>query len=69
MLVVGHDLTNVEHGYGGPQDRSVLFTPQDVATELAGLSIERAERVERVVSTDEGERVAIDALVRAVRRC
>jgi len=68
LLVVGHDLANLSEGYGGPQDTSILFTPDDVAADLADLSIERAERVERIVSTDEGERRAIDALVRAVRR-
>lgn len=68
MLVVGHDLTNLTHGYGGPPDPSILFTPDDVVADLAGLSIERVQRVERVVVTDDTERVAIDALVRAVRR-
>ena len=67
LLVVGHDLTNLTEGYGGPQDASVLFTPDDVASELGQLRVERAERVERPVSTDDGERRAIDALVRAVR--
>lgn len=68
LLVVGHDLTNVTDGYGGPQDASVLFTPDDVAADVAELSVERAERVERRVSTEGGERRAIDALVRAARR-
>ncbi len=67
LLVVGHDLTNLTHGYGGPQDPAILFSPDDVAADVAELSIERAERVERVVPTDDGERRAIDALVRAVR--
>ncbi len=68
LLVVGHDLTNLTHGYGGPQDPAIIFSPDDVAADVAELSIERAERVERVVPTDDGERRAIDALVRAVRR-
>ncbi len=68
LLVVGHDVTNLTEGYGGPPDPSILFTPDDLVADLAGLSIERAERVERVVPTDDGERRAIDALVRAVRR-
>lgn len=68
LLVVGHDVANLSDGYGGPQDASILFTPDDVVGDLAGLSIEGAERVQRVVSTDDGERRAIDALVRAVRR-
>lgn len=68
LLVVGHDVLNLSDGYGGPHDASILFTPDDVVGDLAGLSIERAERVQRVLSTDDGERRAIDALVRAVRR-
>lgn len=68
LLVVGHDVANITHGYGGPQDASILFTPDDIASDLTELSIERAERVESVVLTDDGERRAIDALVRAVRR-
>jgi hypothetical protein len=42
----------------------VLFTPADVAAELDGLEIEKAEAVLRPV---EGDRDAIDALVRARR--
>ncbi len=70
LLVVGHDRSNLAHGHGGPQDPAILFTPEDVVDDLAGvpgMSIVRAERVTRTVSTDEGERTAIDALVRAVR--
>ena len=68
VLVVGHHLANLEGGYGGPQDPSVLFTADDVTGELAGLTIERAAQVERPVVTEDGERIALDALVRAVRR-
>lgn len=67
MLVVGHDTSNPAEGVGGPQDPSVLFSPGDVTADLVDLSdfvVERAERVRRPVATPEGERVAIDALVR-----
>jgi len=67
LLVVGHDLANLDGGYGGPQDPAVLFTAEDVAADLAGLTIVRAERVRRALTTDDGEVEAIDALVRAVR--
>jgi hypothetical protein len=43
----------------------VLYTPEEVAASLEGLEIEKAERVLRPV---EGERDAIDVLVRARRR-
>lgn len=69
LLVVGHDATNLDEGYGGPQDPDVLFSPDDIVADLAasGLLIEKAERVRRTVGTPDGERVAIDALVRAHR--
>jgi len=68
ILVVGHDSDNLARGYGGPQDPSVLFSTNDVAGDLAGLEIVKAQQVLRTVKTDEGEKTAIDALVRAVRR-
>ena len=67
MLVLGHDSSNLSEGHGGPQDPSLLFTPDDVVDELPGLTVVKAERVVRTVSTEEGERTAIDALVRATR--
>lgn len=69
LLVVGHDTTNRTDGYGGPQVPDVLFTPDDVVADLAdcGLVVDKAERVQRSVTTEDGPRVAIDALVRARR--
>lgn len=67
LLWVGHDTLNLTEGVGGPQDPAVLFTPEDVAGDLQGLKVERAERVRRPVATEGGEAEAIDALVRAVR--
>src|SRR5207244_2585045 len=64
LLVVGHDVTNPSNGYGGPQDASVLLSPEAVAAELPGLHVERAERVARDVQTADGTRAAIDTLVR-----
>jgi 2-polyprenyl-3-methyl-5-hydroxy-6-metoxy-1,4-benzoquinol methylase len=67
LLVVGHDLQNLNGGHGGPKDPRVLFTAEDVAAELPGLEVEKAERVLRPVETGAGEAQAIDALVRARR--
>jgi SAM-dependent methyltransferase len=67
VLVVGHDITNLLDGTGGPQDPGVLYSPDDVIASFDGLEIVRAARVRRPVSTEEGERTAIDALVRARR--
>jgi SAM-dependent methyltransferase len=65
LLLVAHDTSNLEGGTGGPSDPAVLYTPEEVAVELPGLEIEKAERVLRSVAG--AERPAIDALVRARR--
>jgi 2-polyprenyl-3-methyl-5-hydroxy-6-metoxy-1,4-benzoquinol methylase len=67
LLIVGHDLENLDGGHGGPKDPRVLFTAAEVAAELPGLEIEKAERVLRTVETEDGEAQAIDALIRARR--
>ena len=69
FLLVAHDSSNLQHGHGGPQDPAVLYTADDVVDDLAdaGLQVERAERVERQVQTPDGERIALDALLRARR--
>jgi SAM-dependent methyltransferase len=67
LVVIGHDTTNLTDGYGGPRDPSVLFTPDDVVSELGGLEVERAEAVRRAVALEAGEATAIDAFVRARR--
>ena len=66
FLLIGHDLTNLTEGVGGPSDPGVLYTPDDIVAELPELEIEKAGRVLRGV--DRADRPAIDALVRAVRR-
>jgi SAM-dependent methyltransferase len=67
MLVIGHDRDNIARGYGGPQDPDRLYTPAEVAAGLGELVIRRAEQVLRPVQTPDGERTAIDTLVRAER--
>jgi len=73
FFLVAHDTTNLTEGTGGPQDATVLMTAEDVLADLAGEDMEvvRAERVTRVVGDGHGEepaRVALDCLVRLVRR-
>jgi SAM-dependent methyltransferase len=67
LLVVGHDLANLTKGVGGPQSPDVLYTPDAITAELAGLSILRAGRVRRAVERDASTAIAIDTLVRAER--
>ncbi len=65
MIVIGHDLTNLTDGYGGPPFPDVLFTPERIAQDLDQLVVEKAERAKRTIKTDDGEKTAIDTLVRA----
>ncbi len=67
LLVISHDASNLEHGYGGPQEPAVLTGPEAVAAALGGFEIVKAERVERPVATADGPRTAIDHVVRARR--
>lgn len=67
LLVVGHHVDNIEHGYGGPQDATVLHDHQAIGRfvgRLDGIEVERAVRVTRDVETDDGPRTALDSLVR-----
>ncbi len=64
LLVVAHDRTNPARGVGGPQDPDVLVSPGEVATDLAGFRIDRAETVRRATPDGHGP---IDAIVQAVR--
>ena len=68
LLVVGHDLRNLTEGWGGPSQPEVLLTPEEVAAELAGLAVERAERIRRPATDHDGRpQVQVDAVVRARR--
>jgi SAM-dependent methyltransferase len=64
-IVIGHDLTNLTSGVGGPSDPTLLSTPDELASELPGLEIEKATTILRDV--DGEDRNAIDNLVRARR--
>jgi len=69
LLVVAHDRSNLDGGWGGPRDPAVQATPDEVRAVLEGLglAVTRAERVERPVETPEGPRVAFDHVVVARR--
>jgi 2-polyprenyl-3-methyl-5-hydroxy-6-metoxy-1,4-benzoquinol methylase len=65
FLLVGHDRANLTDGVGGPSDPDLLYTADEIATELPGLEIEKATTVLRDV--DGEDRDAIDTIVRARR--
>lgn len=66
FLLVAHDLANLDDGVGGPQDPAVLQTPDQVVGALAGLRVQRAERIRRPVEKEGRTRHATDTVVRAV---
>jgi SAM-dependent methyltransferase len=65
LVFVGHDLSNLTDGVGGPKDPTLLVTADEVAAELPGLGIEKTTTVLRDVHGE--KRDAIDTLVRARR--
>lgn len=67
LLVVGHDIENVERGYGGPQDPSILYSVAGMEAAFPDLVLDRNEQVIRQVDTDHGPRQAIDTLTWAHR--
>lgn len=67
LLIVGHDLENLVAGHGGPQEPSILFTPDRIAVELPGLTVARAQTVKRQVEAHGGVGAAVDTLVLAMK--
>ena len=65
FLLLGHDLSNLTHGVGGPSDPDILYTADEIRAELPGLAIQKATTVLRDV--DGEDRDAIDTIVRARR--
>ena len=67
LLVVAHHLRNRTDGAGGPSNRDVLYTADDLADDIAGigLHVEIADEVTRPV--EGADRPAIDCLLRARR--
>ncbi|TQN45806.1 methyltransferase family protein [Humibacillus xanthopallidus] len=67
LVVVGHAGRNLEHGWGGPSERTVLYDPDEVLAHLdaagAGAVVEVAEIRVRPVDTYDGPREALDTVV------
>ncbi len=71
FLWIAHDLSNLRHGVGGPRSPAVLCAPQDVLDDLPGFQVSKAGVVEREVRQgpdSDKPAIALDTLVRAVRR-
>jgi SAM-dependent methyltransferase len=69
FFLVAHDRANLRHGHGGPRSPDVLYGAGDVTPRLTGFEIVESGVRERPVDLDDGGRaIALDAVVRAVRR-
>ena len=47
LLVLGHDVDNVAHGVGGPQDTAILHSVERLAPVAALLDVDRLEQLPR----------------------
>jgi ubiquinone/menaquinone biosynthesis C-methylase UbiE len=59
LLVLGHDVDNVAHGVGGPQETAILHSVERLAPVAELLAVDRLEQVRR--ETPDG--VALDTLL------
>jgi SAM-dependent methyltransferase len=67
IVIVAHDLDNLERGWGGPQSSEVLYRAEETAAWLEGLDVVVQTVVGRVVPGEEEDHVALDTLVVARR--
>jgi len=65
LFMVGHDVSNVDEGVGGPQVRDILWDHDLMLEWLGPLRVIEAGVVERPVEVDGDVRYARDTLVRA----
>ena len=64
LLVLGHDVANIDAGVGGPQDPAILHSVDRLAPVAALLDVDRLEQVRR----DTTEGIALDTLLWGRRR-
>ena len=68
ILMIGHDESNIAHGFGGPQYPEILWDVEKIVDWLDDFTVVEAQVVRRPVETDSGLEFARDALVRARAR-
>ena len=67
LFMIGHDVSNLVHGHGGPQIEEILWEAPTITSWLDGLKLVEAGVVRRPVETDDGVVYARDTLIRARR--
>lgn len=65
IFLIGHDRSNIEKGYGGPQVPEILWDVEAIVSWLDDLEVVEAEVVRRPVEVDGEILLARDTLVRA----
>ena len=68
LFLIGHDKSNMEIGYGGPQVPEILWDVSTIAGWLDDMEIIEAQVVRRPVEEDGDQHIARDALIRARAR-
>lgn len=67
VFLIGHDISNLDDGWGGPQYPEILWEVDQLLPWLSELEIVEASVVRRPVETEEGTMFARDTLVRGRR--
>jgi SAM-dependent methyltransferase len=69
LFMVGHARLNLTEGTGGPKNPDLLWDPEEIERELAGLGlvVQRVGHVYRSAETPDGVGTAIDTVARAER--
>ena len=67
LFMIGHDLSNLVAGWGGPQYPEILWEVDNIVSWIDGLSMRESGVVRRPADTEEGRQYARDALIRARR--
>ena len=68
MFLIGHDVSNIEHGHGGPQVPEILWNLPELLEWLDGMTVIEAQVVRRPMETEAGRVFARDTLVRVRSR-
>jgi SAM-dependent methyltransferase len=64
LFMIGHDRSNIEHGWGGPQYPEILWDVDETMGWLNELDLLESVVVRRPVETGQGVEYARDALIR-----
>ena len=64
LFMIGHDVSNLDEGVGGPQSRELLWDLDEMLGWVSGLEVVEGVTVSRPVDVDGGVAYARDTLLR-----